>query len=300
MIDIHTLDLEFQGHRELIAAFLVPCPDGGFILIETGPGSTLETLEAEINRAGFDLLDLQGLFPTHIHLDHAAGVGELAVHTGAAVFAHHSAIPHLLDPAEKLLPSARRLYGDRMDSLWGSVDPVPKELLVEIRDGDTVELNGLDVVAHTTPGHAVHHVAWQVGNAVATGDVAGIRFPGSRYVLPPMPPPDIDVALWRTSIERIRMIEPEMLLLTHFGPVDDVEDHLASLEGRIDLWLTKAEENLDAGGDASDLARIIGALTESEMAEAAVPPAALERYRHLCPPDGNTAGLDRYCRLRRE
>ncbi len=296
MIDIHTLDLKFMGHSQLIASFLVPCPDGGFILIETGPASTLEALDAEVAEAGFSLDDLKGIFLTHVHLDHSAGAGSLAVQTGAPVFVHPKGANHLIDPSEKLLPSAERLYGEMMIPLWGVVEPVPKELVVVVQDGDTVELDGLEIVAHHTPGHAAHHIAWQIGRAVATGDVGGIRFPGASHVLPPMPPPDIDVELWYRSIERIRIVEPELLLLTHFGAVEDVGRHLDELEGRLKGWLETTERVLQAGGDAQAIGEAILKLDEAEMGQSMVSPAVLERYRKLCPMDANVAGLERYCR----
>ncbi len=298
MIDIHTLDLNFMGYSQLIAVFLIPCPESGFVLVETGPASTLEALEAEINGAGFELGDLKGIFLTHVHLDHSAGAGSLAVRTGAPVFVHPEGAPHLIEPSEKLLPSAKRLYGDMMVPLWGTVDPVPKELVVVVRDGDTVELDGLEIVAHFTPGHADHHIAWQIGGAIAVGDVGGIRFPGATHVLPPMPPPDIDVDLWYQSIERIRAVQPEMLLLTHFGAVDDVDRHLDELQGRLSNWMAITERTLGEGGDSAALAAAIEQIDEAEMMESSVSDSVLERYRKLCPMDANVAGLERYFRKR--
>ncbi len=300
MIDIHTLDLNFMGHSQLIASFLVPCPDGGFVLFETGPASTLEVLEAEIIGAGFDLEGLKGIFLTHVHLDHSAGAGSLAVRTGAPVFVHPLGSAHLIDPAEKLIPSAERLYGDMMIPLWGEVEPVPKELVVVVRDGDTVELDGLEIAAHHTPGHAVHHIAWQIGGAVVMGDIGGIRFPGATHVLPPLPPPDVDIDVWFQSIERIRGIEPDLLLLTHFGAFEDVDRHLSELEERLAKWLETTEEVLNSGGDTKAIAGAIEALDEFETGESSgVAPDVLERYRRLCPMDANAAGLERYCRIHR-
>lgn len=298
MIDIHTLDLQFMGVSELIAVFLAPCPEGGFVLVETGPASTLDALEAEITAAGFELRDLKGVFLTHVHLDHAAGAGTLVGKTGASIFVHPEGAPHLVDPADKLLPSAERLYGDMMIPLWGKVEAAPAESVVEVLDGDVVAIGGLEIVAHHTPGHAVHHIAWQIGRAVATGDVAGIRFPGATHVLPPMPPPDIDVDLWFRSLERIRAVEPDLLLLTHFGAVDDVDRHLEELEGRLSRWLAITEQTLEAGGDASAIATAILEMDEAEIAETPISSSALKRYRRLGSIDASAAGLERYCRKR--
>ena len=189
MTDIRTIDLGFMGYSELIAAFLAPCPEGGFVLLETGPSSTLPALEIGIQETGFDLKDLKAIFVTHVHLDHAAAAGTLALRTGATVFTHPKGAPHLADPGRKLLPSAERLYGAMMQTLWGTIEAVPKDLITSVSDGEIVDVAGLEVVAHFTTGHAVHHIAWQVSDAVATGDVGGVRFPGASHVMPPMPPP---------------------------------------------------------------------------------------------------------------
>ncbi|MDH3815469.1 MAG: MBL fold metallo-hydrolase, partial [Acidobacteriota bacterium] len=198
MKEIQTLDLEFFGATELIASFLVPA-DGGFVLFDTGPASAVESVKRGVDDAGFRLEDLRAVFATHVHLDHAGGAGVLARRTGCAVFCHPVGAPHLEDPAAKLLPSAERLYGDMMEPLWGTTVGVPKDQIKTIDDGETVTIGGLEVIGWHTPGHANHHVAWQIGDAVATGDVAGVRFPGATHVLPPLPPPDIDVEKWWQS-----------------------------------------------------------------------------------------------------
>ncbi len=298
MIDIHALDLEFMGVPRLIGSFLVPCPEGGFVVLETGPASTLETLERRIEESGFELEELKGIFVTHVHLDHAGGSGSLAVRAAAPVFVHPLGARHLIDPSEKLLPSAQRLYGDMMIPMWGVVEPVPKELIVVVEDGDTVELEGLDIVAHHTPGHAVHHIAWQVGGAVATGDVGGIRFPGATLVLPPLPPPDIDIDHWCESIERLRALEPDMLLLTHFGIFEDVERHLRELEGRLLDWRADGEEVVNDGGGAVEIASALDAAVSTAFPED-VSDSLRERYRRICPAELNAAGLERSLRRSR-
>ncbi len=292
---IRTIDLEFMGFSELIAAFLAPCPKGGFVLLETGPASTLEALEGGIQAAGFDIGELRAVFLTHVHLDHAAASGTLARRTGAKVFAHPKGATHLADPGRKLLPSAERLYGAMMQTLWGTIEAVPVDQVEAVSDGDVVTVAGLDVTAHFTPGHAVHHIAWQVGDAIATGDVGGVRFPGASHVLPPMPPPDIDVALWKRSIDTLRRLEPETLLLTHFGAFDDAPRHLDELDARLERWLGIAERVVAEGGDPATMATELTTFDEAEMIASAVQPPAVERYRRLCPMDGNSAGLFRYC-----
>ena len=293
MTDIRTLDLEFYGAEGVIASFLAPT-DSGFVLLESGPASTLGALEKRAGEAGFSIEDLRAVFLTHVHLDHAGGAGVLARRTGCRVFAHPAGAEHLVAPERKLLPSAERLYGDLMEPLWGTTVGVPEEQLTTVGDGERVHIDGLEVRGWHTPGHAVHHVAWQVGEAVATGDVAGVRFPGATHVLPPMPPPDIDVEAWRGSLDLLRRIEAQLLLLTHFGPFDDVARHLDELETRICRWLAMAEDVVTEGGDTKALAEKLEAEDRREMESADVPEEAVVRYRRLCPMEGNSAGLHRY------
>jgi glyoxylase-like metal-dependent hydrolase (beta-lactamase superfamily II) len=184
--------------------------------------------------------------------------------------------------------------------LWGTTESVREDLVFAVEDGEALSVDGLTVVAWHTPGHAVHHVAWQVGSSVVTGDVAGVRFPGASHVLPPMPPPDIDVEAWRQSLDRLRALDPNELLLTHFGAFDDPRRHLDELEDRLLRWTEVAQRVVAGGGDRERLGEELRALDESEMAAVAVPDAVAERYRRLCPVRESSAGLYRYCTLKAE
>ena len=297
MTQIQTLDLEFYATKGLIASFLAP-GERGFVLFETGPASSANALERGVAEAGFELGDLRAVFVTHVHLDHSGGAGVLAERTGCTVFAHPSGAEHLVDPGRKLLPSAERIYGDLMEPLWGTTLAVPEEKLEVVGDGDTVEVDGLEIRAWHTPGHAVHHVAWQIGDMVVTGDVAGVRFPGATHVLPPMPPPDIDVEDWRRSLDVLRGLEPKRLLLTHFGAFDDPARHLDELERRLVSWTETADRVIAEGGDSKELGAALEAADDVEMEAVGVPADAVVRYRRLCPMEGNSAGLFRYCSLR--
>jgi len=296
MTEFQTLDTEFFGTTGLIASFLAPA-DGGFVLFDPGPASAVNALERRIEGAGFEPGDLRGVFATHVHLDHAGAAGVLSRQTGCPVFVHPSGAPHMVDPGRKLLPSAERLYGDMMEPLWGKILGVPVESAHPVADGEVVKIGDLEVTARHTPGHAVHHIAWQIGDAVAAGDVAGVRFPGADHVLPPMPPPDIDVVAWRESLAIIRGLEPERLLLTHFGEFRDVARHLDELEDRLCRWTEIARRVVAEGGDRETLGTELGALDEAEMEAADVPVEAVERYRRLCPVKESSTGLYRYCSL---
>lgn len=295
--EIHTLDLEFFGATELIASFLAPA-SGGFVLFDPGPASAVDTIERLVEEVGFELGDLRAVFATHVHLDHAGGAGVLAQRTGCAVYCHPVGAPHLVDPSAKLLPSAERLYGEMMEPLWGRTVGVPKEQLRIVDDGEEVTLDDLEVSGWHTPGHANHHVAWQIGDAVATGDVAGVRFPGATHVLPPMPPPDIDVERWRQSLAVLRRLDPSRLLLTHFGAFDDPARHIDELEDRLERWTGVARRVVSEGGDKSDLGLELERMDGEEMKQSEVLPEVVERYRRLCPVKESSVGLFRYCSLK--
>ncbi len=295
-----TIDLGFQGFNQVIAAFAAPTGDGRFVLFESGPASSVEAVERAVADLGFEVDDLAAIFATHVHLDHSGGAGVLARRTGCTVYAHPAGVAHLIDPNAKLLPSAERLYGDRLVPLWGETKGVPSRQLKVAGHGEKVVVGDLEVIAWHTPGHAVHHIAYQVGGDVVTGDVGGIRFPGADHVAPPMPPPDIDVELWRESLDLLRSLEPERLLLTHYGAFSDPVRHLDELEERLLAWTAIAEATVADGGSREDLAGKLQALDESELAVESLPDDIIARYRHLCPMLENSAGLYRYVSKREQ
>lgn len=294
MSEIVTLDLEYRGMREAIASYLVDDGGGGFVLFESGPGICRHQLVREVRRSGRSMSRLRAVFLTHIHLDHAGAAGTLARQSGCEVFVHPAGKPHLLEPEAKLIPSAHRLYGPKLPFIWGQMEGVPRGQARAASHGQTIRIGALEVTAWHTPGHASHHVAWQVDDAVVTGDVGGIRFPGTLYVAPPMPPPDIDVDQWRASVQLIRDLEPQRLLLTHFGAFDDVQGHLERLDDRIVRWSEIAREEVAAGGDVTVVERRLTACDDEDVARTAVPGELVERARRICPIGDSAAGLYRY------
>lgn len=276
---IFVIDHRFAGSEELIASFLLPGADG-LTLVESGPASTLPRLLEGIRAAGFDPADLRRVVLTHVHLDHAGGAGSLLRHApGAVVYAHPAGVPHLVDPA-KLLRSARRIYGDAMDALWGEVLPVPAERVAALADGESLPIGGRTLRALFTPGHAGHHVAVHEPEAgvVFTGDVAGVRLPGSAYVRPPTPPPDVDLVLWRESVGRIRALAPRRLYLTHFGGFDDPGPHLDGLLARLFFWAGWTEAQRERGADAGEVAAGLRRLGDAEIRAAGGDDELVGRY----------------------
>jgi glyoxylase-like metal-dependent hydrolase (beta-lactamase superfamily II) len=238
---IHTLDLCFQGQPGVIAAFLIES-GAELALIETGPASTLPVLLEQIKVHGFAAKDIKKVFVTHIHLDHAGAAGWWA-QQGATVYAHPNAVKHLIDPA-KLMDSALRVYGDKLDSLWGRMLPAPSEKVVTLNDGDTVKIGDATITALDTPGHAQHHHAFGIGDVCFTGDVAGMKLQGSDYISVTAAPPQFDPVAYVESIKLLQGMSFAKLYLTHFGEVANVSQHLAQYALRVervhecvqDLW----------------------------------------------------------------
>jgi len=294
MASVHTLDLRFADITSVIACFLAPTPDGGAVLFETGPGSTVSNLRQAIADRGYSVSDLRAICVTHVHLDHAGATGELASEARCPVWVHPSGTTHLVDPS-RLLASAERLYGDQMGPLWGPMLSVSEALVRPAGDGERIAAGGLEICAWHTPGHAVHHVAWQVGRSVIVGDVGGIRFPGATRVLPPMPPPDIDLESWHHSLDRLQSLGARRLLLSHFGAFDDVDRHLAELRDRLTQWGALATQVAREGGGPEKLADRLNELNRKEDTEAPLHDVATaQRYQHLCPTRENAAGLWRW------
>ena len=224
---VHTINLEFQKQDFSIASFLVET-DEGPILVETGPHSTLDTLISKIKTIGYDWKDIQHVLLTHIHLDHA-GAAWCFAENGSNIYLHPLGYRHMHDPS-RLLASATMIYGDRMDTLWGTLKPIPDDLLHMVEDNEVLDLNGLKIKSIHSPGHAKHHIAWQIDNILFTGDVAGVRI-NEGPVIPPCPPPDINIELWCDSIDRILQHgEIDTYYLTHFGKITDIRKHMENLK----------------------------------------------------------------------
>jgi glyoxylase-like metal-dependent hydrolase (beta-lactamase superfamily II) len=187
---------------------------------------------------------------THIHLDHAGAAGWLA-HQGAQVWVHPVGAPHMINP-EKLIASATRIYGDRMESLWGEFLPVPLDRLKVAQEAEAIQIGGLEFIPLHTPGHAEHHFSYAFEDVVFCGDVGGVRIPGYQYLRVPMPPPELHLERWHESIARLRAAKPARLAPTHFGIYQDVDWQLGEVEKGLDSaarWLEtimKGEPSMEA------------------------------------------------------
>jgi len=243
-------DLDFQGLHRIIATATLQGPDG-VTVVDPGPSSTLAGLRRHLASIGASVADVSALFITHIHLDHAGATGTLLrENPRIKVYVHEIGAPHMVDPS-RLLSSAGRLYGDGMQRLWGEVAPVPAAALIALKGGERIEAGGRSWEVAHTPGHASHHVSYFSADAgiAFVGDTAGVQVVAGGFVLPPTPPPDIDIPAWTQSLELIERWHPETLFLTHFGPSGQVTSHLAELREHLQLAERIAREVIAATTD---------------------------------------------------
>lgn len=291
---IITLDNHFLEESSVIANYLIESQEG-LILIETGPETTFEHLKKAISQEGYDWADVKHVLLTHIHFDHAGAAWKFAEQR-AKIYVHPVGLPHLNNP-EKLWNSAKRIYKDDMERLWGEMKPIDNNLLIPADDGDTISIGGVEFKTHYTPGHAVHHNAYQLGKAVFTGDVAGVKI-NSGPVVPPCPPPDINIELWKESIEKLKNLNPEVLYLAHFGAVHQPQKHLKDLELILDDWKNWIKPHYEAETSPKEITPEFVAYTQNQLREAGVSEKNIERYEKGNPSFMSVTGLMRYWKLK--
>jgi glyoxylase-like metal-dependent hydrolase (beta-lactamase superfamily II) len=234
---IDFVDLTFLGRPEIIATAILHGP-AGVALVDPGPATTLDNLTTALTRKGIRFEDVRQILITHIHLDHSGSVGQIvAKFPHIDVVVHQRGAPHLVDPS-KLMASAGRLYQGDMERLWGDVKPVDQERLRIIDGGERLTVVGREIETAYTPGHASHHVSYfdRDSRIAFVGDTAGICRGASSYVMPPTPPPDIDLEAWHASGHTILKWDPDTLFLTHFGARQGARQHLESMFENILAW----------------------------------------------------------------
>ena len=250
MMEVKVIDLQFQGRVGVIAAYLVQ-GRGTHVLIETGPESTREQLLAGLLEHGVRPEELAGVFVTHIHLDHAGAAGWFA-EQGVPLFVHEKGSRHLVNPS-RLVESARDVYGERFDALWGDMVPASAEFVHPLTDGAVTEIAGLRVEAIATPGHAFHHHAYRIWGALFAGDAAGARLDLTSYTSVTSAPPQFDLDYTLASIKRLRAVAPEILYLTHFGAVPNPLDHLTAYHDAVVMNAEFIRERMSEGFDPASL-----------------------------------------------
>ena len=268
------IDLLHAGTPRTIGVYLLDTSEG-LTLFDCGPASCVDELKRGLAARGLDLGEIRHLLLSHIHLDHAGAAGTLVrEHPELTVWVSEIGAPHLVDPS-RLERSARRLYGDSFDALWGELAPVPEANVRVVGE----RVLGLD--CFPAPGHASHHVCYFDGETLYAGDAAGVRIQPARSVLPPTPPPDVDVEGWGRTLDEIERRAPRRLALIHFGVADDVGRHLVELRERLAVWAGRVEQG------ASE-AEFVAA------AKADLPAEEADAYDRAMPFWQSYAGLARY------
>ncbi len=293
---IHTLDLHFLQENSAIASFLIETSDG-LVLIESGPETTFNHLIEAIEKLGFDWKAIKHLFLSHIHFDHAGAAWKFA-QNGTKVYVHPVGLPHLQNP-EKLWNSAAMIYGDDMDRLWGKMEPIDENLLVGVDDGDEIQIGNSNFKVIYTPGHAVHHNAYQLDNVIFTGDAAGVKIENGP-VVPPCPPPDINVELWLTSIQKMKNLNPEVIYLTHFGRIQNPQKHFDELEFMLDDWATWMKQHFEAQTPPEEITPQFMEYTKNQLLDAGVSEENVIKYEYANPSWMSVAGLLRYWKLKEQ
>ncbi len=278
------IDLLHCGDPGRIGCYLVETEDG-LALFDCGPTTCIPALRAGLRERGVELQDVRHLLLSHIHLDHAGAAGVLVrEHPGLTVHVSDVGLPHLVDPS-RLEASARRLYGDAFDELWGELAPVPAASLRSAHD----TVAGL--ACFPTPGHARHHVSYlHEDGTLYAGDAAGVRIEPGRFVIAPTPPPDLDLEEWGRTLDEIERREPRALALIHFGVFRDVERHLAALRETMFEWGERVAHGMDE--------RTFVAAARADVA--AAEPGEAEAYDRAAPYWHCYRGLERYWRKRAE
>jgi len=274
MLAPEPLDLRHLGRERVIGVYLLQTEDG-LALNDCGPSTCVPELKARLAERGLELSDVRHLLLSHIHLDHAGAAGTLVrEHPELQVHVSEIGAPHLIDPS-RLEASARRLYGDEFDTLWGELAPVPEENV------HTVDPELLGLTCFPSPGHASHHVCYlDAAGTLYAGDAAGVRILPSSVVVPPTPPPEVDLEAWLTTLDEIERRGPERLALIHFGVAEDLQRHLAELRERLERW----SERVHSGASEEEFEELAGADLGPDR----------EAYQQAMPFWQSYAGLKRY------
>ncbi|MFZ5857914.1 MAG: MBL fold metallo-hydrolase [Chloroflexota bacterium] len=288
---IVTIDLNFQNKSQAIASYLIRDGDA-VVLVESGPGSCFSGLEAGLRSNGLSLTDVTHVLLTHIHLDHAGAAGRLSRY-GAQIYVHPIGAPHLLHP-ERLLESAGRIYGDKMETLWGEFLPVLEDKLTIVEDAEEIKIGNLRFVALSTPGHAQHHHVYLFEDVCFSGDVGGVRIPGYPYLRVPMPPPELHIERWRSTLKRLHEQKFARIAPTHFGLFDDPIWHLGEVEKGLDAAERWLEQVMPADPSVDELRAQFTEWMESQGQEQGLDPAVVRSYELANPLGMSADGLMRY------
>jgi len=292
---VHLIDALHLGTPNVISIGLLQASPDKLVLADTGPESVFDAVVAGIQNLGYDPRNVRYILASHIHLDHTGGAWRWAKEFGTQIYVHPNGAPHLVNPS-KLLASATRIYGDQMKELWGVTEGIENRQVIATTDSN-LELGDLRVRAINTPGHANHHNAYWIESqrAVFAGDVAGVRI-GSGPTIPPLPPPEINLELWRESLEKIRAFRPGSIYITHFGEIKDPASSLDELEKRLGSWADWIKQRIREGKTEAEIIREFQLFVENELRTGRAANEDLKTYEQADPASMSVAGLARYWR----
>jgi glyoxylase-like metal-dependent hydrolase (beta-lactamase superfamily II) len=295
---ITMLDDLWMGRPRSIATALLES-DGLRAIVDPGPGSTLETLQQQLQAHGLAVSDLGAILLTHIHLDHAGASGALVrENPRLAVYVHKLGAPHMVDPS-KLLASAARLWPNDLARLFGEMLPVPAQNLRILEGGETITFGARKIEVVYTPGHAAHHVSYfeSLEGVAFVGDTTGVRIEGHPYVMPATPPPDIELGVWDSSFAAILKRKPARLFLTHFGFSENPPEHIAQFRDRLHRWAAIAEKIIrTAKSDSAAMEEFMSTM-RAEISQY-LPAEEVEHYVFSAGLNLSFLGLARYLRKR--
>ena len=293
------IDLGFRDSEGLVASYVFPV-DSGVALVETGPTTCLPNLRAGLARLGHADTEVRQIFVTHIHLDHAGGLGAAArAFPNATLYAHEKGASHLIDPT-RLIASARRAWGEAADPLWGEIAPVPAGRLVSLVGGESFPLgrDRLSVVA--TPGHASHHLSFHDSRlgAVLTGDSLGVKLEGSPWPRPAIPPPDLDLEALFSSLDRMEALAPRLLLYSHFGPSTATLQDFGKYRREVREWREAALEAARTDPSVAHVSAALRAVEQTRLSERSEGLPAVDAGEKVSGYEMAAQGLLRYFRSR--
>ena len=288
------LDTLLGGWERVTAGYLIE--GDAPVLVETGSQSSVPVLLAQLARLGLGADDLAGVVVTHIHLDHAGGVGDVArAFPQATVYVHEKGARHLVDPT-RLVDSASRVYGPLLDSLYGRLDPTPPERIHVLEDGEAIPVSSnRSLIAVDSPGHAKHHVALHdtLSGVLFAGDAVGVKLPDAGVLRPATPPPDFDLDSAIHSLQRFADRRPSALALAHYGLLADPQDVLDEADGTLRRWADVAESAFRSG---QDIATALATAFQSDLD--GVPDVHREKLDVMNGVHSNAAGLHRWLSTR--
>ena len=292
--DVFQIDTRMAGYQGITAGYLVrgsrPC------LVETGTAPSAPIVRDALASLGVGASDLATVVVTHIHLDHAGGVGDIAaMYPAAEVVVHQKGARHLADPS-RLMASARMVYGDALDVLFGTLAPVPADRIRSLDDVGTVDLgDGRRLDSHYSPGHAKHHVGLidSLSGDLYVGDAAGVYIPDTGDLRPATPPPDFDLSIALASLRKFVSLQPARLLFSHYGPVSAVSEILARSQEEITVWVERTREARAAGMDLDHAVAMVRSQTLSRYAalQEGADPAISAKFERISGAASNVAGI---------